>query len=151
MRKKTCANCGIVPFDHKCPVVAKDRYKVNKDRVDNKIYQTKEWRKLREDMREDAKYMCLVSFYCIGNVVVSNTVHHIIEVLQDNTLVYDKDNLIALSEDIHREIHRLYKVSPKVKREVQELQRRCKELWSEGNREIACLSGEWDSIVKRIV
>lgn len=147
-RKVTCSCCGIVAYPHSCPIKNRDRYKVNKDRVDNKIYQTKEWRKLREEVREDAKYMCLVSFYCCSKVVVASTAHHIEEVLKSDDKVYEIDNLIALNESMHREIHKVYKTN--YKKDMQELQRKCNEMWREGNREIGLLSNEWDRIIRLV-
>lgn len=116
--KITCKNCGIVDKPHKCP---HSKRKTDRKRVDNKIYESKEYRKVREQIRKDLDKLCLWSLYVDGKIISGTQTHHIIEVLEDISRSKDKDNLITLSYDSHKLVHKLYDTSPSIKKRVQEI------------------------------
>ena len=118
--KVTCKYCGIVDKPHKCP---HSKRKTDRTRVDNKIYESKEYRELRADVLEDYKYICLWSLYVDGKVIRADRTHHIIEVMEDESKALEYYNLIPLNHIFHEEVHRLYKINSATKREVQELLR----------------------------
>ena len=59
--------------------------------------------------------------------------HHITEILEDESLAYEEDNLIPLSNEKHRLIHELYK---KDKAKVKEELRKMKARWKDGDRNL---------------
>ena len=59
------------------------------------------------------KNICLWSFFIDGVVKEASTVHHIIEILKDESKAFDLDNLIPLSEYNHSLIHQYYKTNYK--------------------------------------
>ena len=58
--KTTCAYCGIVDRPHICPY---RKRRTDRTRIDNKIYESKEYRKLRKEVLEDFNYVDVFSFY----------------------------------------------------------------------------------------
>lgn len=130
MPKKTCKYCGIVDYNHKCPVITKQKSKDRSSRDDYKIYHTVEWTELREEVLDDCNNICLWSMYVDGEIRVADCVHHIIEVMKNKDIAYDKDNVIALYKDAHDYIHKLYKT--KYKEKTRELLRQLKRDWDNG-------------------
>lgn len=65
--------------------------------------------------------MCLFSLYVVGRVEEGNTVHHIVEILDNKELAYEEYNLIPFSSSNHETIHKLYRRNKLVKQKVQEL------------------------------
>lgn len=92
-----------------------------KMRLDDALYNTKEWRSLRSDILEDYDNICLWSLYVQGKILEANRVHHIEEVLDNEDLVYEYDNCISLEKYNHYYIHKLY--NSRYKKEVQEILR----------------------------
>lgn len=137
--KKTCKYCGIVDKQHHCPY---NKVKWNKDnqRADKKVYRDIRWINLRTEVLDDYNHICLWSLYVDGQTLVANRVHHIIEVLDDETLVYDYDNLIPLEYYNHNLIHELYK---KDKAKVQELLRLMIESYRKGDKTL----GKYNHVV----
>lgn len=115
--KMACKYCGIVDKPHDCP--HKKRYS-SKKRTDNKIYKTARWQELRADILDDYNNICLWSLYVDGDVVVADTVHHIVEVSASPYLAFEKENLIPVEFYTHKAIHELYK---KDKKQIQRLLR----------------------------
>lgn len=64
--------------------------------------------------------------YKEGKIVKANDVHHIVEILEDETLAYEEENLIGLSKDKHKLIHELYKDNKKL---VQDELKEIKRMW----------------------
>lgn len=129
--KVTCKSCGIVNKPHICPHKKENRRRYDKDREDKKIYKTKRWQELREQVLQDYNYICLWSFYIDGEIVEANEVHHIVEILEDESKAYDDDNLIPLEYWQHKYIHDLYK---KNKAKAQELLHKMQESYVKGDR-----------------
>lgn len=113
MPKKTCPYCGIVDMNHVCPVVSKERNKYRNSRDDAKIYSDTRWDKVRAEVLDECNYVCLYSFYVDGEIRVADCVHHIVEVLKDKSKAYDKDDLIGLNSEVHKEVHKIYKTEYK--------------------------------------
>ena len=104
--KTTCKICGIVNKPHVCPHIKR---KTNNNREDKKIYRTSKWQRSRELALDEYNHVCLWSLYVEGRVVKADVVHHIIEVLEDESLAYDEDNLIPLEYYNHTLVHEMYK------------------------------------------
>ena len=110
----------------------RDREK-KENRIDTDIYFSSQWRKLRTTILEDYQSVCLYTFYTEGRAVVANCVHHIVEIMEDDTLAYEESNLIPLSNDKHKLIHELYRED---KEKIQNELRKMKERWEKGDRNI---------------
>lgn len=140
--KITCKYCGIVSKPHKCP---HNKVKWNKDnqRADKKVYRDIRWITLRNEVLDDYNNICLWSMYIDGEIVIANRVHHIIEVLDDESLSYYYDNLIPLEYYKHNYIHELYKAN---KLEIQGLLREMVESFRKGDKTL----GKYKNIFKII-
>ena len=105
-----CSSCGRVhQRGYVCEQKRKRNYEYKKDREDTGIYKSKLWDKARGNILEQYHHICLYSFYVEGKIIKAECVHHIVEILDDDSLAYDEDNLISLSKEKHRLIHELYK------------------------------------------
>lgn len=129
-----CSACGRVHMNnYMCNIKKKRDRKKKEDRVDSDIYFSSQWRKLRTDVLEDYHNVCLYTFYKEGRAVAADCVHHIVEILEDDSLAYEESNLIPLSYDKHKLIHELYKED---KEKIQNELRVLKERWEKGDRDI---------------
>ncbi len=70
--------------------------------------------------------LCLYSYYVDKEVKYCNVMHHIIELKEDWDKRLDIDNLIPLSDKVHKIVHRAYDRSTKDKKQIQELLRELK-------------------------
>lgn len=129
--KMSCGYCGIVEKPHQCPKSSKAKWNRDNKRGDKQAYRTAKWQRLRAKVLLNHNYICLWSFYVKGEVVPANTVHHIVEVLDDSTLTFDENNLIPLSSAAHSIVHDLYKED---KTKIQILLRKMKKSFAEGDR-----------------
>lgn len=101
-------------------------------RVDNAVYNSRRWRKLRALVLEDHNYICLYTLFKEGRIIKADCVHHITEIIDNEALAYEYNNLICLSKEKHKLIHELYKEDKeKVQEELREMNRR----WQVGERE----------------
>ncbi|MBE6051610.1 MAG: hypothetical protein E7214_13425 [Clostridium sp.] len=141
--KTTCKYCGIVNKPHKCP---HSKRKADRTRKDNKIYESKEYRRLRTEVLEDYNYTCLWSLYVDGKVITADRTHHIIEILEDESKAIEYDNLIALHNKVHEVIHKLYKEGLNIKSELQDLLLKMNESYKKGDRTL----GKYKKEVKKI-
>lgn len=114
--KISCRYCGIVDKPHKCPRKIKRVY--DRNRTDNKIYDSKEYRKARRKVLDKYNNSCLFSLYVEGRKRKATVTHHIIEVLEDETRGKDFDNLIPLSDTAHKIVHDLYKINKKETQDI---------------------------------
>lgn len=137
--KITCKICGIVDKPHNCPHIIR---KTDRRRIDNKVYESKEYRKARADVMKEFDTLCLWSLFVEGKTVRANRTHHIIEVLDDITKSKDKDNLIPVRKDKHELIHKLYLISPEIKKEIQKILFEIKELYMSGKIEFGVFKKE---------
>jgi len=126
MPKKSCKHCGIVSFNHVCPVATKERNAQDAKREDKSIYWSRRWRRMRVDVLEYQEYICLWSLYVDGVIREASPCHHIIPIIEDDKRAYDIDNVIGLNKDVHDSVHELYKTD-KVK--TMNTLRECMRLW----------------------
>ncbi|WP_243152453.1 hypothetical protein [Clostridium butyricum] len=138
----SCKYCGIVNKPHKC---SHQRTKWNRDnnRTDKKIYRTMKWQNTRENILKEFNYICLWSFYIDGIITRADTVHHIKELLENESLAYSNDNLIPLRQYQHNYIHELYKTN---KDEVQDLLNKMIKSYREGDRTLSKYKSEFKNI-----
>ncbi len=133
---KTCKHCGIVDKKHICPHKPKRIYQYN--RTDKKVYATRRWQNKREQILDDYNYICLWSMYIDGELKEANEVHHIVELLEDDSLAYEDDNLIPIEFYQHKYVHELYK---KDKKGIQNLLRLMIDSYRNGDRTLGKYRG----------
>lgn len=116
---KICPKCRTKYLvGEKCPNGCLDFAKKQNDKYYDKysrknanVYNNRQWERTRLNclMRYDS--ICVYSYFKHNKIVPAVLVHHIIEVAKDTSkkLVYDLNNLIPVSDEAHREIHRRYK------------------------------------------
>ncbi len=153
MGKVSCPVCGrIHDRNYICEAKKKrqlDKSKRDRSRLDSKIYSSSKWKKLRDNIMDDYNSIDLFSYYIFGRVEVAETVHHIIEICEREDLAYDEDNLIPLSNYIHRQIvHKLYKT--KCKEQIQLMLRDMLEDWNKGSKELGSYKERYNKIVKEL-
>ena len=130
----SCSSCSRVhASDYVCNIKRKRKLESTKDRVDTGIYRSNKWRTIRGQVLEGCFNICLWTFYKENKIVKADCVHHIVELLEDESLAYHEDNLIALSKDKHKLIHSLYKED---KAKIQEELREMKSKWKNEEREL---------------
>lgn len=103
---KRCSKCEI-KYQHN----NRDRWSNVRERnAQNhyKNYTSYRWRSLRDSVLRQFKGLCVYSFYEYGKVVTNEKliVHHIQESSESN--FFDRDNLIVVSDCVHRTIHDVY-------------------------------------------
>ncbi|MGL6063753.1 MAG: HNH endonuclease [Fusobacteriaceae bacterium] len=113
---KLCSKCMTkYEYNSVCPNGCNATQKKEANRLYDKLlrknhgfYNSLAWKKLRLRAMTRDNYICLWS-YLRHNIIKQGTiVHHIIEVDEDKDKRLDIDNLITLSDEAHREIHKLY-------------------------------------------
>lgn len=128
------ACCRVHAKDYVCEGKSRQRRVYNRNRLyktDRAVYGTNKWRTVRGQVLEDCNHICLYTFYTEGKIVKADDVHHIIEILEDESLAFEEDNLIGLSEEKHKLVHELYKEN---KEKTQDKLREFKVKWREGER-----------------
>ena len=144
--KIACKYCGIVSKPHDCPRKPKRKNK-SRYRKDVSVYNTKAYRRERENILDTYNKACLWSVYVIGETKVADEVHHIIEVLEDESKGTEPSNLIPLTSSAHDFIHDLYDCNADVKYEIQELLRLFKREYESGCYEL----GKYRNTVEKII
>ena len=143
--KITCIHCGIVNRPHACPY---KKRKTDRNRVDNIIYESKEYRKLRREVLEDFNYIDVFQFYVNSVTIQATTTHHIVEVLEDESKAVDYDNLIPLNEHAsHKLIHNLYNRNTRTKIKLQELLKKMRQDYLNNDRELGRYEAEFNKII----
>lgn len=130
--KTTCKHCGIVSMPHKCPH-RHNRFN-NNNRKDKRLYKTGIYQRIRADVMATFNYICIFSFYFVGDVIKAEEAHHIVEILEDETLALDEENLIPVTDKAHKKIHRIYNKGHKEKEKLKELLRLAREEYLSGDR-----------------
>lgn len=126
---RKCSQCGKkVLVNTKCACeIARDkqRYieyaKHRKDKDIQKIYSSVSWEKVKEVCKIRQNGICLYSYYILGEVKPIEISHHIIETKEDITKAYSPENVIGVTDAVHKLIHRTYLKSNKDKKAMQEL------------------------------
>lgn len=105
--------CGIlIDYNLKMCDKCNKEYDNNKSRYKNynqqwkKNYHTRKWQKLRTKVLDKYNNMCVYTYLKEGRVIPANNIHHIELANEDNFFYFN--NLIPLSEEAHKEVHRLY-------------------------------------------
>ncbi|MCS6103584.1 hypothetical protein DWV12_07555 [Clostridium botulinum] len=124
-----------------------DKSRRDRTRLDNKVFSSREWKKVRATIIDDYNNIDLFSYYIFGKVEVAEVVHHVVEFMQDEELAFDEDNLIPLSNYTHLSIvHKLYKT--KCKEQIQLMLRdMLKDYWND-KRELGSYRERYNKIVK---
>lgn len=112
---KRCKRCGTLVEGYKgvcegcIELVEKDKQQAYRlyDNTDSirKMRHSKEWKKLREEVIETFGGLCAK---CLveEKLVPFDHVHHIVYAENDESLFFDKNNLVCLCEKHHREVHK---------------------------------------------
>ena len=144
----SCMHCGKVhKSDYMCSAKRKsiNRREYKEKRKDTSVYKNKRWNKAREYIIGEYYGICLWAYYVEGRIVKADCVHHIIELLEDESKCYDEDNLITLSNDNHIMIHNFYYNNKNSKKYIQKLLIDMKNDWKSNKKEL----GSFKEIVNR--
>ena len=116
--KKICPRChGVMdatkrycdPCQAKVTAYNNKQYdKTKRNRKHDSFYHSPEWQAIREVVLVKSKRIDLFAYIVHKRIVPATTAHHIIELSEDWSKRLDIDNLIAVSESSHREIHKAY-------------------------------------------
>lgn len=97
--QKTCSRCGkIHPYNYKCTY---GRTFVRDD--ESRERGLKDWKHKREEIKQNALYLCEV---CIDEGIYTYNdleVHHITKIRDDKSLMLDNYNLICLCQRHHKQ------------------------------------------------
>lgn len=88
------------------------------------FYNSAEWKAARARVMARDAGIDIYLYIMEGRIVPADTVHHIVELLEDYTKRCDMDNLISISESMHSMISRAYKDRTK-KAAMQQVLREC--------------------------
>lgn len=110
---KRCSRCGKrLPSGTKCECLKKRHHEYDKYSRDKKAkdyYGSKEWDVTRVHILELDEGIDVYLFMTTGEIVIADTVHHIIPLRDDWTKRADEDNLMSLNHDTHSMIEKMYK------------------------------------------
>lgn len=76
-----------------------------------KLYDSARWEECRKQCRERFNGLDIVQLLINRAIVFGSVAHHIIPTINDEKLAYSQPNLIWLSENTHRLIHKLYEIN----------------------------------------
>lgn len=127
---KRCGRCGArVPSGTICPCNKRNIREYAKPTGIKKEYHTQRWKKhMRQYIMDKYDGLDIYTLYKHQRIVQADTIHHI-ELSQDRPdLFYSEQNLIPLSGDAHKEIHKRYKEEGKevVQKELKDYMKRYK-------------------------
>ncbi|EHL18499.1 hypothetical protein HMPREF9630_00224 [Peptoanaerobacter stomatis] len=88
-------------------------------RKNTEIYHSKEWETLTKLCKNKFNGLDIYAYYKYNRIVKGTLSHHIIEIEEDISKAYDINNLIYLSEQSHRLIHKIYRSNEEAKRKLQ--------------------------------
>lgn len=122
MALKRLCRCGAVidyknKYCDKCSVSAKaeksERNRIYDAEFRNKeseaIYHSSEWQRLTQECKNKFKAIDIYSLYVLDVLEFGSLSHHIEEVTKNKNRVFDITNLIWLTDQNHKEVHKLYK------------------------------------------
>lgn len=86
------------------------KYKYSNDyKLYNDCYNTRKWRRLREEILKDNNYMCEICLE-LGKINCDDLqVHHIEKVKDNQAKMFDKNNLIVVCRGHHKQIEGMNK------------------------------------------
>lgn len=110
---KRCSRCGKrIPSGSTCPC-AKARHKeydrYSRDSRRKQYYGSKEWELVRISALDEDGGIDVYVFMTTGQVLIADTVHHIIPLKDDWTKRNDLNNLMSLNHDTHSMIEQMYR------------------------------------------
>lgn len=124
MLKKLC-KCGkAIPITDKMCKDCMSKYHKSYDkynRDNHSVYTDKRWSVVKDVCKSKANGIDLWIYYKTGKIVEGRLAHHIIEVADDLSRVYDVSNLFWLTDRSHQEIHALYNRDEDTKKKTQQL------------------------------
>lgn len=106
-RLRSCQYCfSYHSTDEICPKKPKRKTMSNQDvKEQNKIYSSSRWQRLRELVKRDSNYMCVIC-KSKGDISYADQVHHIVPITLNKDLSYSYENLVPLCSHHHEEIHK---------------------------------------------
>lgn len=110
---KRCSRCGKrLPSGTSCECLKKrhreyDRY--SRDKKSKDFYNSQAWLKKRTDVMDIDGGIDVYLYMTTGEIVLADTVHHIIPLKDDWGKRLDEDNLMSLNHDTHSIIEQQYK------------------------------------------
>lgn len=113
--KKICGICKrVIDQDKECECRGKQIAESNKqydkytrDKKAHAIYESKSWRFIRNIVKTRDNNLCQCCLD-LKEITPIELVHHIVEVRNDYSLVYNMNNLIGLCNKCHGEVHSAY-------------------------------------------
>lgn len=118
--KKYCSRCNVrlINLNEKiCSVCQskndnrhKEYKKYRTDVKEQQFYNSKEWKIVRERIRNRDNGYCLVC-QSEKSLRFMDTVHHIEELKENWSTRFDEENLISVCESCHQHIHNQYKIN----------------------------------------
>lgn len=110
---KRCGRCGKRILSGNTCLCAKSRHKeydrYSRDKRSKQYYGSKEWELVRAAGLEADAGIDVYVFMTIGQVLIADTVHHIIPLKDDWTKRNDINNLMSLNHDTHSIIEQMYR------------------------------------------
>jgi len=116
--QKRCEECEAKQVEREAQ--RNREYKMaRQDRDIQAIYNSKTWKMMVIIIKNRDNGLCLL---CASEKKIGyyDTIHHIIELKDDITKAFNKDNLITLCESCHQKVHKAYKISKLSKQQMQE-------------------------------
>lgn len=113
MIKKKCSNIlcnNMIPRSKRNPYCeehessnANNYYNKNRTAREKQLYSSSRWRRFRLTVLKEYHYLCQAKLD--GCNVTADTVHHLVEVKEDWTKRFDRDNAIPICRSCHNMIH----------------------------------------------
>lgn len=117
MLTKICQNCGrVIPQGTRCP--CRNDYNQTRKKQQTDFYWSARWHKLAEACRARALYRDEYLAYYEHRAVPGRIAHHIYPADERPELKASLDNLIFLSDAVHRRVHLAYKAGGKEKQNM---------------------------------
>lgn len=110
-RCRTIYSYSVGSCPNGCSLKAKresDRIYDRDQRKNKEFYSSKEWKQLRNVCKERFSGLCLWSLYKHNRIKKGRITHHIVPLSDDKSKGLLLSNLVYLSDEAHREIHKLY-------------------------------------------
>lgn len=119
---KRCSRCHKrIPAGTTCEC-ARNREYTHAEGI-KKQYHTERWKQIRRIVMSRYTGIDVYALYKHNRIVYADTVHHIDPTSENPNRFYDLSNLVPVSNDSHKEIHREYKTGEK--KVMQEYLRDC--------------------------
>lgn len=115
MLYRRCGRCGKrIESGSRCECLKKrhseyDRY--SRDKKSKAFYNSLEWQRKRADILDLDEGIDVYVFMKTGEIILADTVHHIVPLKEDWSKRLDDDNLMSLNHDTHSAIEKKYKDS----------------------------------------